>query len=202
MDEGFTKLVIVPIGIALFVFCIEWLAAQSKGSQDGDKKFKLWIKEANKINPDLPKGIPDIRELILVEVRRSKNKQLVDIVELASIESFTGLGFDLVAASLTADILAIFRANVVGVSTSNLTTWLVIHLFFLFAVAALTVSNGRARPQLEATSQLSNDSGNASTFFRAKNWLSKGQNHRTVLAILVGMFSLITSFVNFWDALV
>ena len=57
MDEGFAKLIMVPLGLAFFVFFIEMLAVQAKGMQSGKRKFKLWIADSPEIYPELPKHL-------------------------------------------------------------------------------------------------------------------------------------------------
>lgn len=206
MDEGFAKLIIVPIGIAFFVFFIEMLAVQAKGMQIGKRKFKLWIADSVEVYPELPKHLSDIKQQIANEIRQPSHR-LVDITELVSINFFTGLGFDLVAASLTADVLAIYKANEANIPIPDLTSWLVVHLLFLISVALLVRSNGMERPESE---KVENDlSSNAekrshrNSFLKnTYNWLLVGENRRTFLSILIGLLSLITSFIVFWNALI
>lgn len=206
MDEGFAKLVIVPLGIAFFVFFIEMLAVQAKGMQMGKRKFKLWLDDSRDIYPELPKHLGDVKDRIALEAQHS-GQNLIDITELVSIDFFTGLGFDLVAASLVADILAFYKATESNISMPNLTTVLVTHLLSLIVVALLVRSNGTAKPEKEKAKNRSSGSiaknrNNRYSFLSGLfNWLSVGENRRTFLAIFLGLFSLITSFIFFWDAL-
>jgi len=200
MNEEFSRIVIVPIGIAIFVFFIELFSTQARGVQDGKRKYKVWIKEAGELHPELPKHLGEIKELVASE-QSSSRKKLVDIVELVSISSYTGFSFDLIAASLTADILSFYRAKGVGVTISDLTGWLVIHLLALMVTAFLVRANETIKPEVHRINSRQNYSSNRTVASKIISWILVGENYRTTLSILLGLFCLITSFIVFWKAL-
>ncbi|MBN8582950.1 MAG: hypothetical protein J0L96_19955 [Anaerolineae bacterium] len=198
MNEEFTKIVLVPIGIAIIVFFIEMLAIQSKGVKDKKRKFKVWLSDSKEIHHELPKDINDIRNLLKSETKLG-NKKLIDISELVSFEAYTGFGFDLIAAALTADILATFNIN--QTTPSNLTGWLVIHFLSLIFVAWLVRANNTEAPKFSETLSEAPQTKSGGFLSKIIEWVKRGEQIRTLISVLLGLFCIITSFMVFWSAL-
>lgn len=181
MDDEFTRLILVPFGITMFVFIIELFANQGKGTQHGNRRFKIWLDDTREIHPELPKNIEEIKEYITSEHKAGK-KKIIGITELPSITLYAGFGFDLIAAAITADILALFGVSGTQIKSADIAGWLVIHLISLLLVSFLVRGAENARPE-------------------SKNTSKKGEAIQTILAIAFGLFCVITSFVVFWKAL-
>jgi len=180
MDEEFTKLILVPFGIALFVFVIEMFTNQAKGTQHGNRKFKLWLNDSKEIHPESPKNIDEIKKYIVEENTVGK-KKIVDITELPSIDLYAGFGFDLMAAAITTDILALFGTTGTQIKPADIAGWLIVHLISLLFVSFLVRGIGNNKPD--------------------NSRIKYGEEIQTVLAISFSLFCVITSFVVFWKAL-
>jgi hypothetical protein len=193
--EEFVRIVIVPISIMLGGFLLEVLAIRAKGTRRGPHKFKAWLRRPDgSLHSDSPCSITQIEGF----VRRSHDK-LVDIVELASFESYSGLSFDLCIAALTADIIAIFNAQQALLAPSRIALVVAIHFLLLVIVVLLVTANQSMAPRQPDDAELHRGAMWYSWLWRS--WWYSTSKRRIVLAVLAGLMTLVTSFIVLWEAL-
>ncbi len=194
MDD-LIRIVIVPLSILLAGFILEISAVRTRGVQKGLHKFKAWLRRSDgSYHADSPCSITQIEEYT-----KHGTDSLVDIVELVSFESYSGISFDLCIAALTSDIVAIFHAQQKTVAPPNLALIITIHLLLLVFVVVLVIANNLASPD-QATTR-SAPSGNYWYDRLWRDWWYSTVKRRTVLSAFAGLFALVTSFITLWQVL-
>ena len=121
-----------------------------------------------------PCGIEEI-----ARYARSRGESLVDVIQLASFEDYAGLSFDLCISAFTADIIVLLNQEKVALMAPWAAGTIAIHFFFLVWVTALVTANQRMGPDQAETDA----------------------KRRTIQAIVLGFFALVSGFVMLWEAL-
>jgi len=175
MIEEVIRIIIVPILILLGGFWLESLAIRAKGIRKESHKFKLWLRRADgSLHYDVPCGIEEIGRYA-----RSRSDRLVDVIQLASFEDYAGISFDLCISAFTADIIVLLNTQKLRLIAPWAAGTIAFHFFFLVWVTALVTANQRMGPDQPET----------------------GAKRRTILAIVLGFFALVSGFVMLWEAL-
>jgi len=173
--EEVIRIIVVPLLIMFGGFLLESLAIRAKGVQKGPHKFKLWLRRADgSLHYDAPCGIAEV-----ARHARSRSEDLVDVIQLASFGDYAGLSFDLCISAFTADIIVLLNQEKVAQMAPWAAGTIAIHFFFLVWVTALVTANQRMRPDQAEV----------------------GAKRRTILAIVLGLFALVSGFVMLWEAL-
>ena len=173
--EEVIRIIIVPLLILCGGFLLESLAIRAKGIQKGPHKFKLWLRRADgSLHYDAPCGIEEI-----ARYARSRSNRLVDVIQLASFGDYAGLSFDLCISAFTADIIVLLNQEKVAQMAPRAAGTIAIHFFLLVCVTVLVTANQRMGPDQAET----------------------GAKRRTILAIVLGLFGLVSGFVMLWEAL-
>jgi len=172
------RIVLVPLLIMLGGFLLEMLAIRARGVRKGTYKFKLWLRRADgSLHHDAPCNIGEIARR--VRSRDQRADRLVDIIQLASFEDYTGLSFDLCISAFTTDIVVLLNQRKVAQVAPWAAGTIAFHFLSLVWVTVLVTANQRMGPDQPET--------------RAKR--------RTVQAIVLGFFTLVSGFIMLWGAL-
>ena len=173
--EEVIRIIIVPLLIMFGGFLLESLAIRAKGIQKGPHKFKLWLRRADgSLHYDAPCGIEEI-----ARYARSRSERLVDVIQLTSFVDYAGLSFDLCISAFTADIIVLLNQEKVAQMAPWAASTIAFHFLLLVWVTVLVTANQRMGPDQPET--------------RAKR--------RTVQAIVLGFFALVSGFIILWGAL-
>lgn len=173
--EEVIRIIIIPLLIMFGGFLLESLAIRAKGTQKGPHKFKLWLRRADgSLHYDAPCGIEEV-----ARYARSRSDRLVDVIQLASFGDYAGLSFDLCISAFTADIIVLLNQEKVAQMAPWAAGTIAIHFFFLVWVTALVTANQRMGPDQAETDA----------------------RRRTIQAIVLGFFALVSGFVMLWEAL-
>lgn len=173
--EEIVRIIIVPAFIMLGGFLLEISAMHAKGKQRGPRKFKLWLRRADEsCHCDWPCGIEEIKRYL-----REGGDRLVDIIQLASFEDYAGISFDLCISAFTADIIVLFNEHKVPLMAPRIAATLALHFLLLVWIVVLVTANQRVVP----------------------NHSEVGVKRRTVQAIGLGFFALVSSLIALWEAL-
>jgi len=177
MDE-ILRIVVVPLLIMLGGFALELLSVRARGTQRGQQKFKLWLRRSDgSLHSDSPCDIEHISRKFRSRSREAD--RVVDIVQLASFEDYTGVSFDLSISAFTADIIVLFNQPKLAKMAFGVAGTIAFHFLFLVLITILVTANQRMRPD--------------------ESRVYAGL--RTGCAITLGLFSLVSSFVVLWEAL-
>jgi len=170
-----TRIIIVPILIMLGGFLLEILAVRAKGIQKGSRKFKLWLRRTDgSLHYDAPCGLEEIGRYV-----RSRSDRLVDVIQLSSFEDYAGISFDLCISAFTADIIVLLNEQKLSLVAPWTAGTIAIHFLLLVWVTALVTANQRMGPDQPETDA----------------------KRRTIQAIVLGFFALVSGLITLWEAL-
>jgi len=172
------RIVVIPLAITAFGLMLSVAAARSRGRQEGAARFRLWFQpQGSPLKRQSPCTLQDIGQFF---TRTPKKGTLVDITELAGIDAYFEIGFDLSVAALTTDAIAIFGASTAPSLAPLSVGMLAVHLPIAFWIFLLARADHLDRPD---------------AFQKARSI------SRTVFANLLGLFSLCTALAVLWEAL-
>ena len=205
--EEVIRIIIVPLLIMFGGFLLESLAIRAKGIQKGPHKFKLWLRRADdSLHCDTPCGIGEI-----ARYARSRSESLVDVTKLTSFGDYAGLSFDLCISAFTADVIVLLNQAKVAQMAPRAAGAITIHFFFLVWVTVLVTANqqmgpdqaetGAKRRTILSTWKITSRGGSHAADSRAWEPALLQNFHLLILAIVLGLFALVSGFVMLWEAL-